>query len=296
MKISFCIPLYNKAFAIERTVLSIIKVVKNHNIDYEIKISNNGSTDISNEELIQLLSKFENIDIYYIKETITAPENWFFALTLGKGDILKLQLADDCLVDFDMNLLLNKFNNSNVDYIIGKTKAVFEDKKEINTYFDDVNKFRTNIINNLNLKDKIKIIEKYNLHYGINMFGDINALYFKRDCIQVLKYNYIHGHPTFRSFPDFEIYLRLFIEKNGLFFDVYISTYYYNETSPANRAKNDRVYKYGTYTFMSNMFIYEFINDRFYEKVLIRLSLKAKIKLVINYVRRARSIFVKKIN
>lgn len=292
MKISFCIPLYNKAFAIQETVESIAKVCEKYSIDYEIKISNNGSTDISNQELKNRLSMYKNIDIIYIPKTISAPENWFLALNLGDGDIIKLHLADDLLNDFDISSIINMFQNDDLDYVIGKTMASFEDEKYRNTYFDDVNNFRSLINKNLTLEDKIKIIEKNGIYSGVNLFGDINALYFRKDCIEILKNNFKYNHPSLRAFLDFEIYLRIFITKKGQFFDTFVATYDYNSSSPAIRAQHDTLYMYQTFSFMTNMFIYEFINDMFYRDVLNKMSIKTKFKIVFTLIKRIKDLCV----
>jgi|GEM_PF-6964287 len=279
MKVSFCIPLYNKANKIKNTVNSIVNVCKKNDISFEIKISNNGSTDITQHELEELFNGFDNIKILHLPKTISIPDNWLLAISLAEGDIVKLHLADDILIDFNIKKMLEHFEY-NCDYVIGKTKAYYEDITHMNDYFEKVNYFRSKINCLLDFKNKIKLLENEAIYLGNNVFGDINSLYFKKDNLEMLSSNVKNYQPAFRSFVDFEIMLKLFIKKNGVFYNEYISEYHYNETSTSIRALKDEEFRYRVFGFMSKMFIYEFIHDDFYKQIINNFKFQTKTKII----------------
>lgn len=96
-KISFCIPTYNRCVALEELIKSIANQCK-HSFDVEICISDNASTD-DTEEMIDIWTKRYAVNINYNKNkyNIGPDRNYLAAVALASGEYCWLMGSDDAL-------------------------------------------------------------------------------------------------------------------------------------------------------------------------------------------------------
>jgi glycosyltransferase involved in cell wall biosynthesis len=87
---SVCIPSYNAAFTIKRTVKSVLD---SEDVAFEIIVSDDASTD----ETVQIVDGFTDgrVAIHKNSRTLGAPVNWNQALKEAKGDYIGLLNHDD---------------------------------------------------------------------------------------------------------------------------------------------------------------------------------------------------------
>lgn len=99
IKISFCIPTYNRCDFLSELIDSIISQTNNRN-DIEICISDNASTD-NTSEMIENFRKNTNTSIVYKRnnKNIGPDKNYLAAVSLASGEYCWLFGSDDVLSD-----------------------------------------------------------------------------------------------------------------------------------------------------------------------------------------------------
>jgi len=117
VKVSFCIPTYNRAVYLE-PLLQSIKLQQPHGLELEICISDNASTD-STEELIPVWEKKFGIPIIYKKhETNIGPDrNYLAAVSLASGDYCWIFGSDDMLQSDALAIIESELNRKNDIYL-----------------------------------------------------------------------------------------------------------------------------------------------------------------------------------
>lgn len=139
--ITFIIPAYNCSNSISKAVTSI--EINSKNINYEILIVENGSTDNSNFIIAQLAKKNKCIRVFHSKKGVSRARN--LGIRNAKGKWLFFLDADDYLIDN-----INEFEDS--DLIIWNYK-VAKKKKELSATAQIINtpdKIKRTIIHMLN--------------------------------------------------------------------------------------------------------------------------------------------------
>ncbi len=97
MIISICIPTYNRAALLENCLSSIISSTRGSNIEFEVCISNNGSSD-DTESVVSRARKHLNIVYEKQNYNIGIPRNFLRVVQLAKGDFVWLIGDDDLLL------------------------------------------------------------------------------------------------------------------------------------------------------------------------------------------------------
>ena len=254
--ISFAVPLYNKGEKIAGVIASIHHLCRSLDNRYEICISDNGSSDL-NEGIVEHLASrnlIGNCRISRLQVTISVEDNWLYALGMCSAPIVKLQLADDTLCDFDLQFVLSKFEDTRLSFVVGKSRPVVEsiDNQEIcrlKSYYENVNLDRRNIFSSCDPKSFLRSVTPKALFSGANQFGDINALIMRRECVDHLREPIFHSaFPALLCWPDWEFYTKLALAFSGDFVDEFISDFVYLAASPHQRAAVDPTYKRRVYS------------------------------------------------
>ena len=97
MKLSVCIPTYNRDMHLENCLNSIIKCKRYSNLDFEVCISDNDSSDQTRAivEKAQLKLPIK----YHKNETnVGIPKNFLNVISMAKGDFIWLLGDDDLLL------------------------------------------------------------------------------------------------------------------------------------------------------------------------------------------------------
>ena len=92
--VSVCIPTYNRAEFLEETIESVLAQTFT---DYEIVISDNCSTDNTEEVVQKYVANGHNIRYQRSDETVVACSNINRSLLLAEGKYIKLLFSDDKL-------------------------------------------------------------------------------------------------------------------------------------------------------------------------------------------------------
>lgn len=248
-EISFAIPLYNKSRFILENVNRIGSLCDDTGIDYEILITDNASTDlpIPLEQLLVDSPYHERVTVYRHPCTISSGDNWIAALTLCRGNVIKLQLADDYILPFDIKGALEQFKtNPDLDYLIGKSSPAFRgdrldvsNQEKIIKYYQDVNSLRRDLSGVDSIERRIELLFRSGFFDGHNSLGDINSLLLARQALTALRQPIARGLSPFYTWADWEILLKAFLSMKGIFWDEFISEFCYNDGSTFNQSLDD---------------------------------------------------------
>ena len=203
VKLSIGLPVYNGELFIERSIESILAQTFT---DFELIISDNASTD-STQEICQNFSKKDDrIRIFKQEKNIGIHRNFYFLLSQARGEYFAWTAVDDYLdKDFmEKNLKVLESHNSVVSSI-GKivpygTESLKIDPKLVNT--SNYPKFLTNFVKrgrhkkmtdaapvSGNINDKIrtllKITKSLGRWYGVHRTEQLKQCIVKRPFIDV---------------------------------------------------------------------------------------------------------------
>ncbi|PCJ29319.1 MAG: glycosyl transferase [Moraxellaceae bacterium] len=105
MKLSICIPTYNRVKYLESTISEIIKQIGDKK-DIEIIISDNASTD-NTKEIVEMYQYKYNYIIYHCAETnMGADYNYLKVIELATGDFCWFMGSDDIILNNSLNNIL----------------------------------------------------------------------------------------------------------------------------------------------------------------------------------------------
>ncbi len=124
-KISIIVPVYNTKEQLDKCLSSIVSQ-KDNNI--EAIIVNDGSTDSSEDIILQYVNKYPNLFYYYKKENTGVSDARNFGLDKAKGDYILFIDSDD-YIDEHLIENLKKHMDSNTEII--KFKASFVEQGKI---------------------------------------------------------------------------------------------------------------------------------------------------------------------
>ena len=115
IQLSFCIPTYNRVGKLENAVKSIINSIENSQknllVNFEIVISDNSSTDNTEEVVSKMIKTFgsENIIIKYFRNEINvgASKNFINLPKLASGEYIWFFSDDDYMLETAVDSFLN---------------------------------------------------------------------------------------------------------------------------------------------------------------------------------------------
>ena len=108
--LSYIIPSYNAASFLDETVASIFK--QNLKIPFEVIISDDMSTDGTQNLIIKLAHKHPEIRYFLNKENKYAPANRNFAITQSRGNLIYMSDHDNILEDNSIQKLIDAINQT----------------------------------------------------------------------------------------------------------------------------------------------------------------------------------------
>lgn len=226
--LSICIPVYNKARLLPRTLESI----ERQNIsELEVVAVDNGSTDDSRKVLESWRDRL-NLKIHSLPKTISLHDNWLLALSLGTREHLKLQLADDVIPDGAVNQLWQHLqSHPELGFVLGNTLPIDEQSKIISgggtrDFWNEVNGIRARMGRARTLKERADCLAS--MRIGWSLFGDANAAIFRAELLPVLRLGVDNSAAAFQAWPEYEIILRLFAAANCAHLDLASSLFSYD--------------------------------------------------------------------
>lgn len=116
MKLSICIPTYNRAYYLSNCLNSIIIAKLDLNLKFQVCISDNGSTD-NTEEVVKKVKSFIDIKYHKNKKNLGIPRNFLKVVSMADGEFVWLIGDDDLLMPYAIKELYKLINShSDVDF------------------------------------------------------------------------------------------------------------------------------------------------------------------------------------
>lgn len=116
IKLSICVPTYNRANTLELLLESIYKQIGNHKSEVEICISDNASQD-NTECVVQNYYEKLNINYYKQKQPIHAVLNWDYAIDkMPRGEYVLMVGDDDIIINNGIHRMIELITNYKSDY------------------------------------------------------------------------------------------------------------------------------------------------------------------------------------
>lgn len=119
MKLSVIIPAYNEEDSIRETVLALYVTLRKNNIEHEIFVVNDNSTDGTEKVLIELQKSIPTLQY----ETNKGPNGFGFAVRYGlerfSGDCVAIMMADLSDSPEDLVRFYNTMKEGNYDCVFG---------------------------------------------------------------------------------------------------------------------------------------------------------------------------------
>lgn len=199
MKISVVIPTFNGAIFLKQAIHS---VVNQNFIDFELIISDDGSTDDS----ISIIRSFQDPRIFLFQRNEDQKGiflNLNYAISKSSGEYIQILCQDDVLEQDFLTKQINSFaNDSNIGMVFSNVK-VLNEKSEIFELDQETYRFRESY---LMIFPKVKSLDYFTV-YGC-MPGNLSPVMLKRSAYEKIG-------PFNNNFPyagDFEYWIRIGFE------------------------------------------------------------------------------------
>lgn len=212
--ISICIPTYNQTYYLKKAIDS---VYIQQQVEFEIIISDDSST----QDVFELVKQYETFSpkIKYVKNkpSLGSPENWNYAISLAQGEYIKILHHDEYFIsNFSLKIML--------DCILENPKSlVFSASKSINKGIEKDFYSSSELVKRINLQPEKLILG--------NIIGGPSAVLFHKS--QIKKFD-----TKLVWLVDIDFYISLLKNKIGL---VYIDKILYTSVIDNHNLTNQCV-------------------------------------------------------
>ncbi|HVT81589.1 MAG TPA: glycosyltransferase family A protein [Phycisphaerae bacterium] len=238
--ISICVPLFNKAATVETALRTVMAC---REFPLEIAVFDNGSTDGSGEIVARLAREDDRIRLVRLDHTIMIQESWRMALLHGRGELLKLQSADDELDPQFLPAMLEPLQRSpGLGYTMCIEKV--DERRlpapipKIHAMFADVNVSCRRIAAAKTVAERARLlVTQATLE---NFLGNIYKVVMRRECLPLARWKLVtRAYPMPTSYPDWDFLVRLMLHHEGEFVERELSRYIITPESPVARLAGD---------------------------------------------------------
>lgn len=122
IKLSICIPTYNRASFIQETLDSILSQITD---EIEIVVSDNASTDNTEELIRRYQEKCDHLTYFRWDSNQGADRNYLKVVELARGEYCWLMGSDDALIPGAINTMLGQLRSSHEIYLCNRIRCDF---------------------------------------------------------------------------------------------------------------------------------------------------------------------------
>ncbi len=230
LKLSICIPTYNREEYLEELIISIVdQVTADVKEKIEICISDNASTD-GTEKMIRKYCKYIDITYHKNAQNIGPDSNYLKAVDLAKGEYCWLMGSDDAINSNSIEYILNEINDfPNVSvFLSNRVKCDFY----MNRISDESFVNESVLGKTIDFNDNNEIIKYFNECRSLGaIFSYLSSIVVKREKWQQIEYD-----SSFTGTAYSHAYILLKILFNGE------KLKFLRKSLPLNRSDNDSFY------------------------------------------------------
>jgi|GEM_PF-5214968 len=240
--VSICVPVYNKARHLGRTLEHILDQSYTH---LEVVISDNGSNDGTADVIASFIARDKRIRAVHLPQTVTIMENWRIAMKLAAGDICKVQSADDPLArDFIEHMVQPLLNDATMDFSVCGDNVSFVDlpvnidQAAVRQQYAQIDANCRELTRLADKRDRaIKLLSHSAIQNGL---GNIYKVLFRRSCLPLKRWAHLKSSaPPCESFPDWDFLIRLFLNHRGFYVENVRAQFELSAASPVFKAMSD---------------------------------------------------------
>ena len=121
IKLSICIPTYNRGAFIEETLESIVSQAADAEV--EIVVSDNASVDNTEEIVRKFQQRYSRIIYFKWNENMGADRNYLKAVELAQGNYCWLMGSDDAIVPGSVERILKEIESQHDIYLCNRTQC-----------------------------------------------------------------------------------------------------------------------------------------------------------------------------
>lgn len=236
---SLCIPLYNKAQHIAKTLEASLQQTYPH---FEIVVSDNGSTDGSTEIARAAAQRDSRIKYHRLPFTIPINQSWRYAMLLSQGEFVKIHSADDPTLEprFLERMIEPLLQDRRLEFATCATHPIVEytdtglEQKACEAWFATFASFCRDLLNTPSQDERAR---KLFLHTSVfNQLGNLFPIVCRRCCFPAShwrKNNTPYDWPE--TYPDWDFLVRLFLNHRGCFVEEVVAHFHYDAHSPVFR-------------------------------------------------------------
>ena len=163
LKLSICIPTFNRLHCLKSCLESIYNSKKNSNINFEVCVSDNNPAG-SARELIQIYEKKFNINYKCNTSNLGLGKNIVETVSMARGEFAWILGNDDMLLPHSLSQIDGLLENSKIDYYYINS---------INLKSSSVNLFEEPV-DTSNLPKNLENFSKFNKSFEGNFFDLVN--------------------------------------------------------------------------------------------------------------------------
>lgn len=183
MKLSICIPTYNRPKYLENCLNSIVLAKKKKKISFEVCVSDNGSKH-NIKKIIKKYEKKINIKFHRFKRNMGISVNFLKVIRMAKGEYVWMLGSDDMLTtDAFLNLNLIYKKNPNSDFIFINSYNLHNSYLENYRHPFDTNKISKNLkkFSNLSKSQRCQFWDLVNPKISWDFMLAMFVLMFRRE-------------------------------------------------------------------------------------------------------------------
>ncbi len=178
IKLSICIPTYNRAAFLGEALDSVIRQATD---EVEIVVSDNASTDNTEALVREYQARFPRIRYHKNPENLGADRNFLKVVELGEGEYCWLLGSDDALAEGAIAALLPLLGNADV-YLTDVRKMAFAMDRILDPHFRMLGAAPST---HYNCHDPAQLLAYFNdALYNASLFSFISALIVRRSAWQ----------------------------------------------------------------------------------------------------------------
>ena len=216
IKLSICIPTFNRAKYLSNCLQSIISMNKPKGLNYEVCISDNGSND-NTKEIVLKAKKLININYNKNETNLGIPRNFIKVVSMAVGEFVWLIGDDDLLLPHTLDNLKILFEkNRGVDFFYINSFLLdtnfilsFKQPFDVANLPTNMNKFSS-----FKKSQELNFFELINSKVSFDFLGGMFLSIFKRrmwlDNVGVLNNKAINDNRVFSHFDNTFPHIKIF--------------------------------------------------------------------------------------
>ena len=229
---SICIPLYNKKEYLTRTLEAVLGQTYSN---FEVVVSDNGSTDGSSEIAKDFANRDSRVRYFRLEHTVNVNESFRYVFQCAQGEFIKLHSGDDTTLpaNFLERMIEPMLARPELEFTVCAVRSIVEycdtgySAEGQTQYFNTVTELTRALVAMTSRAERARrLLERASM---ANWIGTTYAVVCRRSCLPRRHWrNCLTVFAWPESYPDWDFNLRLFLNCRGSFVEDVVAHMYYD--------------------------------------------------------------------